>query len=98
MKRWRKADEWVAYALCGGNDLFTAEELTDSEMVAVQKICGDCLVRPECIEWALREAACSVVVAGIPLPDPGMKKDLKKIYHRLEDSLPQERAVRGEGI
>lgn len=70
-KMWTRKGEWVSYASCGGGrDIFTTETLTDDEIEEVQRTCGICRVRPECIQTALDEKWCSVIVAGIPLPGP----------------------------
>ena len=113
MKTWHKKYEWTAYAACSDNPLHTAEygcELTDDamdvagfEMTEVglrnaYRVCLGCEVRPECIEWALREKACAVVVAGVYLPDPGNKKELRAAYSELLKSLPGERERRGDRI
>ncbi len=98
MKLWKRADEWVAYARCGGDERFTAEELDDDTSAELYAICADCRVRPECIAMALKQKACSVMVAGVYLPDPIFKTELKAIYTELRESLPNELEERGEDI
>jgi len=96
MKKWQRKDEWVELARCGDSAIHTMENPSDSDRLEAEAICGECLVRPECIQWAIRERACSVFVAGIYLPDPGNKRELRLIYSQLEKSIPAERALIGE--
>lgn len=96
MKTWRRKYEWVQYALCAGSELHTGEDLTPEELVEAQRICAGCLVRPECMEWAVQEKACSVVVAGVLLPDPVFKRELRVAYNDLKKSIPGEKQVRGD--
>lgn len=109
MKTWRKKYEWTSYAACADNPLHTAEMVTGEDLEAqdepgvtltdiseAQKVCQECRVRPECIEWAIREKACAVVVAGKYLPDPFFKKELRAAYNELQKSLPSELEKRGE--
>lgn len=63
---------------------------------AAREICDGCTVRPECIEWALRENACGVMVAGVQLPDPVYKKELAEAYCQLKDTLSDERERRAD--
>jgi hypothetical protein len=96
MKTWYRKDEWVELAMCGESAIHTMETPDESDRKAAALICQKCLVRPECIEWAVREKACSVFVAGIYLPDPANKRELRLIYAALEKSLPAEREMIGE--
>jgi hypothetical protein len=96
MKKWQRKDEWVELARCGDSAIHTMENPTDIDRLEAEAICGECLVRPECIEWAVREKACSVFVAGIYLPDPADKRELRLLYNQLEKSIPSERALIGE--
>lgn len=96
MKRWRRQDEWMGYAACGGDERFTLDELSDSDLLEVQEICRSCLTRPECILWSIRTKASAVVVAGTLLPDPAEKEQLKAIYERFEQILPNEYEARGD--
>lgn len=109
MKTWRKKYEWTSYAACADNPLHTAEmpagEDSDAQdqpgmviddISEAQKVCDKCKVRPECIEWAIRENACAVVVAGRYLPDPFFKKNLRAAYNELQKALPGELKKRGE--
>lgn len=112
MKTWRRKYEWTAYAACVDSTLHTAEyfapeldnsgldtpafELSDRDLESAAEVCRVCRVRPECIEWAVREKACSVVVAGTYLPDPIFKRELRVAYHKLQKSLPAEREKRGD--
>lgn len=98
MKMWTRRDEWIDLALCVDSDVHTAEDPDDQDIAAAAAICGQCLVRPECIEWAIRESACAVFVAGTYVPDPQFKKDLRAVYAALKQSLPQERKERGDAI
>jgi hypothetical protein len=98
MKMWTRRDEWVELALCVDSDIHTMENPAAEHMQLAAQLCGQCRVRPECIEWAVRESACAVVVAGTYLPDPQNKKELKSIYHQLRESLPNERKARGDDI
>lgn len=97
-KMWLKKGEWHSYAACGGSDIFTQETLTADELEEVRRTCGVCRVRPECIKTCLDEAWCSVVVAGVPLPDPADDKSLCRIYQHLRETLPAEFEARGEDI
>lgn len=96
MKKWHRQDEWVELSRCGDSAIHTMENPTEMDHLEAEVICGECLVRPECIQWAVRERACSVFVAGVYLPDPANKRELKLIYSRLEKSIPAERALIGE--
>jgi hypothetical protein len=96
MKKWQRKDEWVELARCGDSAIHTMENPTDIDQLEAEIICGECLVRPECIEWAVREKACSVFVAGIYLPDPANKRELRLLYNQLEKSITAERALIGE--
>jgi hypothetical protein len=98
MKIWLRKDEWVELALCEGSGVHTMENPTELDKSDAKLICDECLVRPECIEWAVREKACSVFVAGVYLPDPMNKRDLKLVYSQLSKSLPAERELRGDDI
>jgi hypothetical protein len=96
MKKWRRKDEWVEIARCADSDMHTMENPSEMDKLEAEVFCGECVVRPECIEWAIRERACSVFVAGIYLPDPANKRELKLLYSQLEKSLPAERELIGE--
>lgn len=98
MKRWMRRDEWMDLAMCGDSEVHTTENPTELDIHEASHICDGCLVRPECIEWAIRERACSVFVAGTYLPDPGMKRELKFTYSMLQESLAEERKSRGSDI
>jgi hypothetical protein len=95
MKTWLRRDEWVELALCTDSAVHTAENPSEVETLIAEQICSECLVRPECIEWAIRERASAVFVAGVYLPDPGEKRELKLTYNRLQKSLANERELRG---
>ena len=96
MKTWHRKDEWVELASCGDSAIHTMENPDEMDRIEAETICGECIVRPECIQWAIMERACSVFVAGIYLPDPANKRELKLLYSQLEKSLPAERALIGE--
>ena len=96
MKKWRRKDEWVEIAMFADSDIHTMENPSDIDKLEAEVFCDECVVRPECIEWAIREKACSVFVAGIYLPDPANKRELKLLYSQLEKSLPAERELIGE--
>jgi hypothetical protein len=96
MKKWQRINEWMDLARCGDSDIHTMENPSETDCLEAKAICGECLVRPECIEWAIREKACSVFVAGIYLPDPSSKRELKLLYIQLEQSIPAERALIGD--
>jgi hypothetical protein len=98
MKRWMRRDEWAGLSACGGSDVHTAERPSESDSALAISICARCVVRPECIEWAVREKACSVFVAGVYLPDPKHKSELKALYSRLESSIPSEQKLRGDEV
>ena len=98
MKTWLRKDEWVDLAVCGESTVHTMENPTELDHLDAKLICDECLVRPECIEWAIREKACSVFVAGVYLPDPQYKRELKLLYNHLLKSLPAERELRGDEI
>lgn len=85
-------------ASCVDSDLHTMDDPAPTDIAAAEAICGQCLVRPECIEWAVRESACSVFVAGQYLPDPKFKKELRAMYAQLVNSLPEEKRLRGNDI
>lgn len=95
MKRWRKKDEWMDLAYCGGSLLHTVDDPTPDEAAEAKSVCSSCPVRPECIEWALETSACSVFVAGTYLPDPCFKKELRQAFSRLRAELPAERKRSG---
>jgi hypothetical protein len=96
MKRWLRSDEWSGLAACGGSDLHTVENPSESQVEEAAAVCARCIVRPECIQWAVRDNACAVFVAGVYLPDPHHKKELKKVYNLLKSSLPMEFQLRGD--
>jgi len=96
MRKWHRKYEWVDLARCADSAVHTMENPSDSDCLEAETICSECLVRPECIEWAIKEKACSVFVAGIYLPDPSSKRELKLLYTQLEQSIPQERTLVGE--
>jgi hypothetical protein len=96
MKTWHRKDEWVELARCGDSAIHTMENPDEMDRLEAEAICGECIVRPECIQWAIKERACSVFVAGIYLPDPANKRELKLLYSQLEKSLPAERELIGE--
>ena len=98
MKTWLWKDEWVDLARCAESAVHTVENPTELDHADARAICDECLVRPECIEWAIREKACSVFVAGVYLPDPQYKRELKLVYSQLSRSLPAERDLRGDEI
>jgi hypothetical protein len=85
-------------ARCGDSGLHTGEDLTDAELAAAAAICEECEVRPECIEWALAEKPCAVIVAGRYLPDPVFKPELRRAFSFLKQSLPAEKLARGEEV
>jgi hypothetical protein len=100
---WHKKGEWHSFASCGGSDTFTQETLTDSDLNEVERTCGICRVRPECISTALDEEWSGVVVAGIPLPGgtldgPDITDALQSAYDHLRATLPAEFEARGEDI
>lgn len=105
MKTWLRKYEWTIYAACADSDLHTAEylapdpprvELDEESLKTAVDICRECKVRPECIEWAIKEKACAVMVAGVYLPDPVFKKELRLAYQHLQKLLPVERKNRGD--
>lgn len=96
MKSWLKQDEWMGLANCFGDDRFTAESLSREDVSEVLHICQSCITRPECMAWAIREEAASVVVAGIRLPDPEMKRTLRRIYRHFKAAIPGELKARGD--
>lgn len=85
-------------AMCGGSAVHTTEEPDENAYLEAARACDICQVRPECIEWAIREGACSVFVAGTYLPDPQFKRELKFTYSMLQESLAAERKSRGSDI
>jgi hypothetical protein len=96
MKKWHRKYEWIDHAQCADSAVHTMENPSESDCLEARVICGRCIVRPECIEWALMENACSVFVAGIYLPDPSNKRELRLLYHQLQESIPSERELVGE--
>jgi hypothetical protein len=110
MKTWLKKYEWMIYAACVDNPIHTAEMGTPiggdgdwsdipgflADISEAQEVCDSCIVRPECIEWALSDNASGVVVAGVYLPDPANKKELRNAHAELRKSLPLERERRGD--
>jgi len=98
MKTWLRKDEWMDLAMCAESAVHTMENPTELDNSDATSICDECLVRPECIEWAIRERACSVFVAGVYLPDPQYKRELKLLYNYLSNSLPAERELRGDNV
>lgn len=96
MKTWHTRWEWMGLANCWGSAAHTAENPTDDQLAHAAALCGECVVRPECLQEALRTKANSVVVAGVYLPDPIHKEELKLMYQQLKDSLPRELEARGE--
>lgn len=112
---WDRADEWVDHAPCVDNPDFITDPavLGPERAAAVQTACAGCPVRPECIRdntapvimpWNLkgpRQAANSVWVAGVWLPDTftaESRRVLEKRVEELQDSLPMEYSARDEGI
>jgi coenzyme F420-reducing hydrogenase delta subunit len=95
MRTWQRKYEWVQLAACEGSDLHTKDDPSESEVRAAAAVCAGCKVRPECIEWALRERACGVVVAGEYLPDPMYKRELRAVYAKLRRAFPDEFEARG---
>lgn len=98
MKTWRTKHEWMNLCNCAHDVRFTAEKLTVQDYNEVREICRDCVVRPECMQWAIREQACSVVVAGVMLPDPAAKRTLRRTYRAFAQAIPRELEARGEEI
>lgn len=96
MKTWRQKYEWIQYALCEGSDLHTGENLTDEQINEAASICFACLVRPECMEWAVEEKVSSVIVAGQLLPDPMFKRELRAMYANFRKQIPDEKQARGD--
>jgi hypothetical protein len=94
MKTWLRRDEWMYLAACWESEVHTAEDPSPSDCDEAEAICGGCRVRPECIQWAIRDRASSVFVAGIYLPDPQFKRELRLAYKYLQGSLDQEFANR----
>lgn len=96
MKTWRRKYEWVQYAPCEGSELHTGENLTDEQVSQAARICFECRVRPECMEWAVEEKASAVIVAGVLLPDPMFKRDLRVMYANFRKQIPEEKTLRGD--
>jgi len=95
-KTWLKRDAWVQLALCWGSDAHTAEDPDDEQLAYAAAVCGDCPVRYECAKYAVETKMCSVVIAGVYLPDPIHKEELRMKWKQLQDSLPDELEARGE--
>lgn len=107
MKKWRKKYEWMQYAACVSDPRHTGEIepfgespidvpgliLSSGDLDGAARVCEGCNVRTECIKWALEENSCSVVVAGVYLPDPGFRLRLRKARALLRGFL--EGDVRG---
>lgn len=98
MKRWVRKDEWMELAACGGSEVHTADDPDEQQLAEAILVCAGCRVRPECIEWAVSDRACGVVVAGTYLPDPKLRRELKLLYIQLGSSLAGERELRGTDI
>ena len=50
IKTWATRDEWKIYSGCGdAGDEF----VTNNDLPKAKKTCSRCMVRPECIQWAL---------------------------------------------
>lgn len=91
MKRWKTRFEWMVYARCVENPDHTSECAPDSpEAAAAAEVCAECQVRPECISWALENQFCSVVVAGVHIPDPANKKEVRSAHTKLREILSVE--------
>lgn len=51
-----KGEEWKQFANCKGedlNDFFDNYEESNEVQLKVDRICASCVVRNECLEWAL---------------------------------------------
>lgn len=96
MKIWLRKAEWVDLAACLEDNRFIAERLCPADAQEVAQICSGCPVRAECMEWAVENQACSVVVAGIRLPDPSQKRTLRRVYKHFGRAIPAEKAERGD--
>lgn len=104
MKKWRKKYEWMSYASCISDPRHTAEIeslgesdqdipgflISERDLAGAARVCGGCGVRKECIKWALDEGCCSVVVAGVYLPDPIFRLRLRRARAVLRKSLAEE--------
>ena len=94
MKTWRKQFEWMLYAGCEGDVRFISE--SDEDDSDLEEICRGCSVRPECIKWATTSDVSSVFVAGVRLPDPAFKKQLRSDVERLRSTYDEALVARGD--
>lgn len=91
LKTWLTDQDWYFEAMCGGNLLHTMEDPSEDDREEAFRICDSCPVRVECIEAALREQWVSVFCAGVYIPDPKHKAEVRKVWKLLEHMLPGER-------
>lgn len=98
MKTWTRRYEWVNFINCADSPLHTTDNLTPEEVAQAAEVCSTCQTRPECIEWALRDKACAVMVAGTYLPDPMFKRELRAAHNHLRNSLASEYEARGGDV
>lgn len=108
MKLWNRRDEWTQYANCHNSIDHTlpperGEEDADKPVADaehVQRICGACRVRPECIEYALGKdqpyPPTEVWAAGRFIPVD--KRKARRVRQELAASLADERAARGDDV
>jgi hypothetical protein len=103
-KMWRRSDEWIAYANCGGSPDHTippreySQGGDESMPFLVMAICRSCRVRPECAEWASKGER-GVWAAGRYIPsDDESKSEGARVREELAASVPVELELRGEDV
>lgn len=58
MTNFLNGEEWKEFANCHGHDLnkfFDYYEESNAVQLEVDQICGNCVVRTQCLEWAIAE-------------------------------------------
>lgn len=76
MAHYPKGEEWREFANCIGmnpNDFFDNYERSVEVQLRVDKACSNCVVRKQCLEWALSEGI-EYGVWGRKYLDPTDKK------------------------
>ena len=110
VKMWRRSDEFVQHAPCGGDPRFTTAPWWDGgadrtkleveDVEYVEATCAGCPVRVECIKDAMfggAKPSHSVWVAGEWLPDPvnaAARRQLEDLRVTLITSLDREASSR----
>ncbi len=69
---------WIEFANCKGMDVnlfFDYYEQSNAVQLQVQKICSNCVVRLQCLDWAIEEG-----LEGGVFGNKFLKQNVRKIY------------------